>query len=131
MAFLKRLGFFLVGLSIGIVFLTFFFKKKTEETGTEFCYFPNCRVLKDLRSKPLTYSEDIKDLLASNELDSLDINSFFRNGEIDFGKSNAKSVPCRTYVIEGAIKDKKAILEVKNCPSKVIVERITKFHQIN
>lgn len=125
MAFIKRLGFFLVGLSIGIVFLTFFFKKKTEETGTEFCYFPNCRVLKDLRSKPIVYSEDINALLATNKLDTLDINTFFRNGDIDFGKSNAKTVPCRTYVIEGSIKQKKAILEVKNCPSKVIVERVT------
>lgn len=125
MAFIKRLGFFLVGLSIGIVFLTFFFKKKTEETGTSFCYFPNCRVLKDLRSKPISYSEDINELLATNKLDTLDINSFFQDGDIDFGNSNTKAVPCRTYIIEGAINEKKAILEVKNCPSKVIVERVT------
>ncbi len=54
MAFLKRLGYYMVGLAIGIVILTFLLKKKTTETGTSFCYFPNCRVLKELRSKPLS-----------------------------------------------------------------------------
>jgi len=115
--FIKRLGYFMVGLSIGIVFLTFFFKKKTEETGVSFCYLPNCRVLKDLRSKPIVYSDRISEMLENNELDTLAINSFFTDGAIDFGNSDTKSKPCKTYQIEGEV----GILEVKNCPNKVTV----------
>jgi len=51
MAFIKRLGWYLVGVSIGLVFLAFILKKKSGEEGIDFCYLPNCRVLKDIRSK--------------------------------------------------------------------------------
>ena len=69
MEFLKRLGFYMIGLAIGIVFLAFFLKKKSEETGTEFCYFPNCRTLKDIRSKPLSYSDEIEAKLKETGFD--------------------------------------------------------------
>ncbi len=124
MAFLKRLGFYLVGLSIGIVFLTVFLKKKTEETGTEFCYFPNCRTLKDLRSKPISYSDEIKRLMEEKKLDTLDIAYFLRKGEVDFGKSDTKSKPCKTYFIEGLVKDKEALMKVINCTEKVRLEEV-------
>jgi len=124
MAFLKRLGFFLVGLSIGIVFLTLFLKKKSEETGTEFCYFPNCRTLKDIRSKPMSYSDEINRLLEEEKLDTLDIAYFLKEGEVDFGMSDTKSKPCKTYFIEGLIKDKEATLQVRNCTEKVLLEAI-------
>ncbi|MFK7811295.1 MAG: DUF4258 domain-containing protein [Maribacter sp.] len=119
--FIKRLGFFMVGLSIGIVFLTFFLKKKSDETGVSFCYFPNCRVLKDFRSKPIVYSDRISEMLENKELDTIAINHFFTDGEIDFGNSNTKSKPCKTYSIEAEIDSKEMIMEVKNCPNKVTV----------
>lgn len=123
-SFFKRLGFYLFGLSIGIVFLAFFFKKKTEETGTSFCYFPNCRTLKDMRSKPIAYSDEIQSLLVTNELDTLMINDFFQNGDVDFGRSDTKSKPCKTYFIAGITNEKETVLKVKNCPTKVLVEQL-------
>jgi len=122
--FLKRLGFFLVGLSIGLVFLAIFLKKKSDETGVSFCYLPNCRTLKDIRSKPLSYSEEINQLIANKELDSSSINRFLFEGNVNFGKSDTKSKPCRTYIIEGVVKEKEALLTVKNCTSKAMVEHI-------
>ncbi|MDX1759321.1 MAG: DUF4258 domain-containing protein [Arenibacter algicola] len=124
MAFLKRLGFFLFGLSIGLVFLTIFLKKKSQETGTEFCYFPNCRTLKDIRAKQISYSDAIGQLIQQQELDSTDINGFLYNGEVDFGKSETKTKPCKTYYIEGMVKDKAAILKVKNCSEKAVIESV-------
>ncbi|SNQ43616.1 hypothetical protein [Cellulophaga lytica] len=124
MAFIKRLGWYLVGLSIGIVFLTFFLKKKSDETGTEFCYFPNCRVLKDLRSKPLSYSNDIKTLLNNKTIDSTTVAYFLNDGDIDFRNSDTKSTPCKTYKIEGLIKEKEAVLTVINCTDKVVIDKI-------
>lgn len=124
MAFLKRLGFFLFGLSIGLVFLTIFLKKKSQETGTEFCYFPNCRTLKDIRTKQIAYSDAIVQLIQQKDLDSTDINGFLYNGDVDFGKSETKTKPCKTYFIEGILKEKAAILKVKNCSEKAIIESV-------
>lgn len=119
--FIKRLGYFLVGLSIGIVFLSFFLKKKANETGVSFCYLPNCRVLKDMRSKPIEYSDRISEMLQNKEIDSLTINYFFLEGDIDFSSSDTKSEPCKTYIIAGEINLAEVTMEVKNCPNKVLV----------
>ena len=125
MDFLKRLGFYLIGLSIGIVFLTFFFNKKSEETGVSFCYFPNCRTLKDIRSKPMSYSEDVSRLFSEKKLDTVDIINILRNGEVDFSSSQTKTSPCKTYIIEGSIKEKEATLKVRNCQEKALLESIS------
>ena len=119
--FIKRLGYFLVGLSIGIVFLAFFLKKKSDQTGVTFCYLPNCRVLKDLRSKPIYYSDRVSEMLQSNEIDTLAINHFLTEGEVNFSESDTKSKPCKTYVIEDETTSKMTVLKVKNCPEKITI----------
>ncbi|CAM4383964.1 DUF4258 domain-containing protein [Zobellia nedashkovskayae] len=125
MDFLKRLGFYLIGLSIGIVFLTFILKKKSDETGVSFCYFPNCRTLKDIRSKQMSYSEDVSRLFSEKKIDTLDIINILKNGEVDFSNSETKTTPCKTYIIEGTLKDKEAVLRIKNCREKALLESIT------
>ncbi|HZJ19721.1 MAG TPA: DUF4258 domain-containing protein [Pricia sp.] len=124
MALLKRLGFFLIGLSIGIVFLTFFLSKKTEESGFDFCYLPNCRTLKNIRSKPMSNSKEIDRMLANRELDSLDIVRFLNDGDVDFGKSDTESEPCKTYFIEGVVKKKQAVLKITDCLKDAVLEEI-------
>ncbi|WP_289062803.1 DUF4258 domain-containing protein [uncultured Zobellia sp.] len=125
MDFLKRLGFYLIGLSIGIVFLTFFLKKKSKETGTEFCYFPNCRTLKDIRSKPMSYSDDVSRLFSEKQIDTVDIANILRNGDVDFSNSQTKTTPCKTYIIEGTIQEKEAVLKIRNCKEKALLESIS------
>lgn len=125
MDFLKRLGFYLIGLSIGIVFLTFILKKKSDETGVSFCYFPNCRTLKDIRSKQMSYSEDVSRLFSEKKIDTLDIINILKNGEVDFSNSKTKTSPCKTYIIEGTLRDKEAVLRIKNCREKALIESIT------
>ena len=124
MAFLKRLGFYLFGLAIGLVFLAIFFKKKTEETGVYFCYFPNCRTLKDIRSKPMSYSDDVKELMEGNQLDSLKIAYFLREGKVDFKKSDTKSSPCKTYIIEVELDEKPAVMTVQNCLDNALIKNV-------
>lgn len=117
MGFLKRLGWYLVGLSIGIIFLVFFFKKKSEGTDTEFCYFPNCRVLKDMRSKPLTFGDELE----ARFRDTVLIQSFLQDGDIDFKKSDTESEPCKIYVVEKKENEVIIPLFFKNCAKEVIV----------
>lgn len=120
MGFLKRLGWYLIGLSIGLIFLVFFLKKKSGEGGIDFCYLPNCRVLKDMRSKPFTFSES----LPEQYRDTLLIQSFFKDGDVDFGKSNTKSKPCKTYYISHDYNGQELELTAKSCEKVVTVENI-------
>jgi hypothetical protein len=124
MAFLKRLGFYLIGLSIGIVFLAFFLKKKSEETGVSFCYFPNCRTLKNIRSKPLTYSDAVRNQLVNQHIDSIDIALLLTEGDVDFSRSDTHSKDCKTYIIEGELHGEATLLKVRNCEEKAIIESI-------
>lgn len=126
MAFLKRLGWYLVGLSIGLVFLVFFLKKKTQDTGLEFCYLPNCRVLKDLRSKPLTLSEKALAQMEADQLDTLFVKSFFRDGDVDFKKSDTRSEPCKTYFIAKEVDEKNFTMQVKSCDGEVTVQALNR-----
>lgn len=120
MGFLKRLGWYLVGLSIGLIFLVFFLKKKSGEEGIDFCYLPNCRVLKDMRSKPLTFSES----LPEQYRDTLLIQSFFKDGDVDFSKSDTKSKPCKTYFISHDYNGEELELKVKNCDKDIEVQAV-------
>ena len=120
-SFFKRLGFYLVGLSIGIVFLAFFFKKKTEETGVSFCYFPNCRTLKDMRSKPIEYSNRISEMLTNKELDTLELQAFFIDGEVNFSSSDTKAIPCKKYLVEHELGGVLVTMFVDNCANKVVI----------
>lgn len=125
MSFLKRLGFYLGGFAIGILFLALFLRKKSDETGVNFCYFPNCRTLKDIRSKSLYYSDAVQRQLSEKELDTMDIVFLLNEGNVDFSKSDTKSTPCKTYFIEGKQKDQKLSAWVKNCSEKASIESVS------
>lgn len=120
MAFLKRLGYYLFGLSIGLVFLAFFLKKKSEETGTSFCYLPNCRVLKELRSKPMSFDK-MKTSSTALVLDSIQIEKFLIDGKVDFKASDTKADPCGFYVITLKGDEDPAEITVENCRDSVRV----------
>ncbi|MGB5437251.1 MAG: DUF4258 domain-containing protein [Maribacter sp.] len=99
-------------------------RKKSEETGVEFCYFPNCRTLKDIRSKPLSYAGEVRDMIDDKQLDSLVIAYFLREGEVDFKKSDTKSKPCKIYVIQADMNDKQGVMTVRNCPDSAFIEKM-------
>ena len=111
MSLLKRIGFYLIGFAIGLVILSFFFKGK----DTKFCYSPNCRVLKNLRSKPLELNPSIP------SKDTLAIQTLLTEGDVLFSKSDTQAKPCKLYTIEGSYLTKEIEITVKNCDSTVIV----------
>ena len=121
MAFIKRLGWYLIGVSVGLVFLAFILKKKSGDEGINFCYFPNCRALKEFRSKPISYSKKAEIQLAALQLDSVYIFNAFTNGDVDFRKSNTKAKPCKIYFVNYEEKE----IELKNCNQNLLIENIT------
>ncbi len=110
MSFLKRFGFYLIGLSIGLLFLAFFLRKKAEGTGVEFCYLPNCRVLKELRSKPLQVDSSL-----TGTQDTLAIQYLLREGDVAFDESEPRAEPCGIYVVNGEFEGSYLSLTFKNC----------------
>jgi hypothetical protein len=118
MPFLRRLGYFLVGLAIGLIFLAFFLRKKTEETGTEFCYLPNCRVLKSIRSMPL--NSELNRVLSAR--DSLMLEDLLRNGAVRFKESDPQAKPCKFYVIEGEYENQNIRLSLEHCESESLLK---------
>lgn len=72
-----------------------------------------------MRSKPIQYSDAVQKLLENSALDSLDISYFLNSGEVDFGRSDTQSTPCKTYYIEGVVKEIPQVLKVKNCPDSI------------
>ncbi|MFN3755610.1 MAG: DUF4258 domain-containing protein [Flavobacterium sp.] len=125
MKFYQRLAYFLVGLTVGIIFLVYFLGAKAESRGVSFCYFPNCRVLKDLRSKPFYYSEEASKILSESWIDSIDIRNTLLHGDVDFSNSNIKVGNAKRYVVEGKTTQKQPLtLQLLNFESKVLLEKI-------
>lgn len=123
MKFKFRLAYYLFGLLLGSMFLAFFFKEKK----TEFCYLPNCRVLKDLRSKPISYSEATTAKFAEKWVSLEDIKKTLEFGDVDFSKSNVPMDKGKLYIVEGKnAANEEIIVEVINYSDKVVVKDVKK-----
>lgn len=118
MSIVKRVGFYLIGFSIGVALLAYFFREKR----AEFCYFPNCRVLKEIRTKELEFSKSYTNDSTYTVKEIKE--SILKNGEVDFGKSKVHTTPCKTYIIEGIIRKNKVTLDVELCPKTSIITSI-------
>ncbi len=90
-------------------------------------YFPNARVLNDLRNKPFYYSDKASQVLAEKWIDTSDIKNCLKFGDVDFDKSNIAIGSGKLYVIEGkTIKNQEIILNVINYPEKAVLDKIIK-----
>lgn len=120
-----RLAFYLFGLMVGIIFVYYFMTKKAEASGVTFCYLPNCRALKDIRSKPLTIGEEANKKFDEKWVTLEDIKMSLEHGDVDFSKSNKPFENGKLYVVEGkTIANQDIIIEVINYGDKVILKDI-------
>jgi len=90
-------------------------------------YFPNARVLNDLRNKPFNYSDKAQTILLQKWVDTTDIKNTLTYGDIDFDKSNISEDKGKLYVIEGKTNNNQPItLKVINYPEKAVLKDIIK-----
>jgi hypothetical protein len=123
MKFAHRFAYYLLGLIMGAFFVAAIFSGK----DTRCNYFPNARVLNDLRNKPFNYSDKASQELSKKWLDTADIKNTLEFGDVDFDKSNLKVGTGKVYVIEGkTVKNQKIILKVINYPEKAVLDEIIK-----
>ncbi|MBF0695713.1 MAG: DUF4258 domain-containing protein [Flavobacterium sp.] len=121
MGFKYRLAYYLVGLVIGCFFVAMVFQGK----DTRCNYFPNARVLNDLRNKPFYYSEEASKALADKVLDSADVKKILTHGDIDFDLSNVPYQNGKLYVIEGRnYEDRPITVEVVNYSDKAMLKTV-------
>ena len=127
MKFQFRLAYYLFGLFLGVIFVIWFLKAKATDKGVEFCYLPNCRVLKDLRSKSLDIDSLAKQSLAEKWVTIDDIKQSLHYGDVNFDKSNKPYKEGKIYVIEGKTsKNEEITITMVNYTNTVLLEKIEK-----
>ena len=121
MKFFQRFAYYFVGLIMGLFFISMVFSGK----DTRCNYFPNARVLNDLRNKPFSYSDKASQVLSEKWVDTTDIKNSLKFGDVDFDKSNIPYQKGKLYIIQGQTAKKDTItLRVINYPSKAVLEDI-------
>ena len=124
MKFVHRFAYYLVGLVIGCFFVALVFSGK----DTRCSYFPNARVLNDIRNKPFEYSDAALKTLAEPWIDKNDIKQSLTYGDVDFDKSNTEfGKNNKLYIIEGkTVKNVPIILTVENKASKAVLVDVSR-----
>ena len=123
MTFKYRFAYYLIGFIMGLFFVAMVFSGK----DTRCNYFPNARVLNDLRNKPFNFSEKATQILAQKWIDTSDIKNTLTYGDVDFDQSNKPFEKGKLYIIEGKTSKNQAIvLEVINYSDKAVLKDIIK-----
>jgi hypothetical protein len=123
MKFAHRFAYYLLGLIMGSFVVAAIYSGK----DTRCNYFPNARVLNDLRTKPFHYSDAASQVLAEKWIDTIDIKNTLKYGDVDFDNSNIKKGNGKIYVIEGqTVQKQKITLQVINYPDKAVLDKIIK-----
>lgn len=117
---IKRIGYYLVGLSIGSIGVYFFWQKK----NASFDYGMDARTLKTIRIKKRFFSEDAKKVMHNKDIDTLQISTILYTGDVDFGKGKPRQKPCAEYFITGKKELENVSLLVKRCDSTATIEKV-------
>ncbi|WP_373058791.1 DUF4258 domain-containing protein [Zunongwangia sp. H14] len=118
MKLIHRFAYFGFGLTLGVIFLVFFLSGKK----TSCSYFPNARVLKNIRANKWTFSEEALRSFENKDVDTSVVSRILQNGDVDFGQSETQREPCRIYYISGASQELKNLeLQVENCDSTATI----------
>jgi hypothetical protein len=123
MKFIHRFAYYFIGLIMGMFFVAMVFSGK----DTRCNYFPNARVLNDLRNKPFNYSDKSSQILAEKWIDTTDIKNTLQYGDVDFDQSNIEVEKGKLYVIDGkTVKNQPITLKVINYSDRAVLQDIIK-----
>ena len=119
---MRKLATYMLGVGLGVVMVYFFFGDRDRQCN----YFPNDRVLYDLRKKAIAYSPAVSDQIQNGErIDSALVWALER-GQVDFEKSNSRQEPCGTYLIN--LKEPAYQFLIENCDSKATLLKAKRIH---
>lgn len=109
----QRFAYYFGGFSVGLILLAFFLNGKKASCN----YGLDARVLKNINSKTLLFSEEAKSIIREKSIDTIAINYVLFKGDVNFSNSDTRKNPCGIYSIEGEYNDKDLILIIENCDS--------------
>lgn len=118
MKLIYRIGYYMVGLSLGIVIVSFVFSGKKTSCN----YGPNARVLADLKKKKLLNDSAVQ--IKSVPIDSLVFSEILQRAKVNFSKSNTQLDSCKIYRIESYYKEATYWLDVENCSRNIRVMQL-------
>tara|TARA_R110002049_G_scaffold183679_8_gene351674 strand:+ start:6243 stop:6611 length:369 start_codon:yes stop_codon:yes gene_type:complete len=116
----KRIFYYLVGLTLGSIGVYFFWQKK----NATFDYGMDARTLKTIRIKKRYFSEDAQTAMLKYSIDTLKISTILNSGDVDFGKGKPRQQPCAEYFITGSKELKNVSLLVKRCDTSATIEKV-------
>lgn len=115
---LGRLKYYLIGVILGVIAVYFMFGNRDFQCS----YFPNDRVLNDLRSKELVFSETAECTKTCLKLDSNDVHQILVAGAVSFNESEPRKEPCGEYELVTKLPDDREIrARFLNCDSTATV----------
>jgi len=121
MQWLKRVGYYLIGIALGSLVVLFIWKGK----DVSFDYGMDARTLKTIRIKKRLFSDNAQQILATSKIDTTTISTILNHGDVDFGKSKPRLKPCAEYFITGKDSLSHIDLYVIRCDSTATIDKIT------
>ncbi len=118
----RKLLYFGIGAGMGTLIVMFLFGDRDIQCS----YFPNDRVLYDMRKKQVSYSQEARRAMQQLEIDTADISAMLLGGDVDFGRSNTdQEDSCKTYWIDfERVEDAAISGHWRNCDSSLTLMEI-------
>lgn len=125
MKFIHRLGYYLGGVTIGIIILLFFLNGKG--ASCEYDYGPNARTVKNILSKKMELEPQVQSQMHAIKIDTTTLRELIKYGDVDFSNSLIEDGTCNEYLIENSYKTQNLKLIVKNCDSIATILSLNKI----
>ena len=120
MKLIHRFAYYLGGFAMGLVILAFFLSGKKTSCN----YFPDARVMQDIRIKERAYSDEAWETIQQNNIDTANITYILHHGDIDFGRSDTEIEPCHLYLVTGRTESQELELLFENCDSIATLQKV-------
>ncbi|CAM1366107.1 conserved hypothetical protein [Tenacibaculum litoreum] len=120
MQWLKRVGYYLIGITLGSLVVLFIWKGK----DVSFDYGMDARTLKTIRIKKRLFSDNAQQILATSKIDTATVSTILNHGDVDFGKSKPRLKPCAEYFITGKDSLNHIDLYIIRCDSTATIDKI-------
>jgi hypothetical protein len=120
----RKLLFFGIGVTLGILMVKFIFGGRDD---IQCSYFPNDRVLYDLRNKDRMIPDSTFTQMQELGVDTSDISDLLLMGDVDFEKSDTKKDSCKNYWISFEPEDKPSFYAIfGNCDSTAVLKQVAR-----
>lgn len=107
----RKLLYYMLGVGLGVFMVYFMFGDRDIQCN----YFPNDRVLYDLRKKEMSLSADLLDSAGGTTVDTSGLAAALERAKVDFEKSRIDEQGCNVYHLD--FEEAQKAFEIENCDS--------------